>query len=438
MRGGRIMSENPFVFGNPVSGKHFSNREKEIKRITTRLKTMQSTSIVGERRMGKTSLLHYLSDQSEMEKRGFDRGEYIFLYFSFEGLTKMTQEQFWRRILRLLIRAYADSKLSDQMRKIWQGEEIDPFDIEDSFFAVKKQRLKTVLLLDEFDTVTQNENLEPDFFGLLRSLIISRDTELALVTTSGQEIAEMSPKDTLGSPFFNIFETVFLKPFDVNDALQLIDTALVTSGVFFEQTEIEFLTELSGRHPFFLQMGCYYLYDAYTIESLTGKARLTERRELVKKRCMEQAKPHFDYYWRKSTDSEKILLIIIAILNQSEFTSLDNLKTYYQESEFAVSSLEQRGLVLEKYGQYRIFSPMFATWIIREMINKRPSEGAYQAWLKNETPEFVSPFMTEVETRIIDYITPEYWGMIIEWLFRSENMEKILAHFDEVRRSISS
>ncbi|MBI1923961.1 ATP-binding protein [Candidatus Poribacteria bacterium] len=317
------MPGNPFVVGNPVSGRLFSGRENDIARITGRLKTMQSTSIVGERRIGKTSLLYHLSDLSEMEKRGFSPDESAFVYFTFERTQNINPTQFWEHILEVFSGQIRDEEIAAEIETIRQKEEIKAFDIERLFRRITRKKLKIVFLFDEFGSVTQAVNLDVSFFSGLRYLA-STPTQfsLALVTASRRKLSELSHAKVAGSPFFNIFETISLKPFNEEDARHLIHTALAGS-LSFDEKEVESLIELTGCHPFFFQMGCSYLYDAYTTERLTGDEKRAERLKTVKEKCVEQAEQHFDYYWGKSPDPEKILLTTIAILNHAEGIDAD-------------------------------------------------------------------------------------------------------------------
>jgi len=57
------MIVNPFTYGNPISNpKRFFGRKREIEQVFSRLCNVEfeSSSIVGERRIGKTSLFNYL------------------------------------------------------------------------------------------------------------------------------------------------------------------------------------------------------------------------------------------------------------------------------------------------------------------------------------------------------------------------------------------
>ncbi|MCH8902995.1 MAG: hypothetical protein IIA45_03665, partial [Bacteroidetes bacterium] len=151
----------------------------------------------------------------------------------------------------------------------------------------------------------------------------------------------------------------------------------------------------------------------------------------MKDKSAEQAEPHFKYYWGKSRVPEQILLTTIAILSHASSIEkrfdLNNLKKFHQESSNIISGLEERGLVLKKDGQHRIFSPMLEEWIIREIINEKPSEKDYEEWLTDNEGYFAGTRrLYKRAKQITDHIKPKYWGMITEWLSDSENRENIV------------
>ena len=54
--------KSPFTIGPMITkSEEFIGRKAEVNHIITRLRTMQSCSVIGERRIGKSSLLYYLS-----------------------------------------------------------------------------------------------------------------------------------------------------------------------------------------------------------------------------------------------------------------------------------------------------------------------------------------------------------------------------------------
>ena len=66
---------NPFTYGKPVSDPtRFVGREEELQQIFSRLGTssFESSSIVGEGRLGKTSLLNHISHPDTIRRYGLE------------------------------------------------------------------------------------------------------------------------------------------------------------------------------------------------------------------------------------------------------------------------------------------------------------------------------------------------------------------------------
>jgi len=77
------MTTNPFTYGNPIrSANRFIGRQSDLQQIINRLQSSahESTSIVGERRIGKTSLLKYLADKHAAEELGLPPEEFCLIY----------------------------------------------------------------------------------------------------------------------------------------------------------------------------------------------------------------------------------------------------------------------------------------------------------------------------------------------------------------------
>lgn len=71
------MPSNPFTYGNPISDPHrFVGRAREVEQIFGRLRNeeFESSSLVGDHRIGKTSLLKYLANPGVREVHGLGRG----------------------------------------------------------------------------------------------------------------------------------------------------------------------------------------------------------------------------------------------------------------------------------------------------------------------------------------------------------------------------
>ncbi len=158
--------ENPFTFGNPVRDpERFFGRKEEVRQVVNRLLSSahESTSIVGERRIGKTSLLKYIAHPQVAPSLGLDPARYCLIYIDFQGLTDITPQRFWQRVLAKMKRALCSDSLYPEIDRLLGMESFDLFDLEDLCEAIAAENLTTVLLLDEFEYVTQNPNFGRGF-----------------------------------------------------------------------------------------------------------------------------------------------------------------------------------------------------------------------------------------------------------------------------------
>jgi hypothetical protein len=390
------MSTNPFTFGNPIRDPAcFYGRKAEIRQITSRLLSSahESTSIVGERRIGKTSLLNYISHRDVASKLGMTPEQYCLVYLDFQGLTDITPERFWQRVLSRMARSACDPDLGRRFEDLAAQGGLDFFDLEDLFEGVAQRGLNVVLLMDEFEYVTQNANFGADFFGGLRALAIHYS--LSLVPATRRELVDLCHSEEIkGSPFFNIFANVVLRPFTPEEAGELLDGCACTAEIHFSPEEKAFLARLGGGHPFFLQMAGHYLVEGKA-QGLAGEGL----RDFTASHFDEQSDAHLTYLWSHSSESEKITLLAalgLSLAKPSRHTlpTLDNLKRLSPRAPLDVASLGKRGLLLTEDSAYRLFSPAFECWLAREMVapeGQEESPASVEAWLAEGGRERLQP-----------------------------------------------
>ena len=360
------MTSNPFSFGNPVSDpSRFFGREREIRQITDRLQSsaFESTSVVGERRIGKTSLLKHLANPEVAEQMGLSPDEYVVVYVDFQGCNTITQVRFWGRILKRVARSLKDEELAAMAKDLVERDQIDQFDLEDLFLEIDDRGLKLVLLMDEFEYVTKNENFGLDFFAGLRALAIHYP--LAVITATREALVDLCHSESIkGSPFFNIFASVILRPFNQEDSQELVEGIMGESPLQFSEEIRTAIYEMAGGHPIFLQMAGYFFFEGLQMGLQEGE--LTDH---VERNFLEQAEPHFMYQWDHLTDHERIsVLTLLALHHEGNGTpSMDELKEAYQQADYILPDLIKRGLVLEVDNGVSLFSSMFSRWLITEV-----------------------------------------------------------------------
>ncbi|MGH8476366.1 MAG: hypothetical protein ACRER2_11455 [Methylococcales bacterium] len=124
-----------------------------------------------------------------------------------------------------------------------------------------------ILLLDEFEwlirTDHENEALTRDLLGGLRGLMNHASRVLSLIVATRQPLHEICREIRfMGSPFYNSFVYVHLRPFKPDEAESLIQQMLEGSHVHFTEDDKAFLHELAGLQPLLLQAAAFCLFNA--------------------------------------------------------------------------------------------------------------------------------------------------------------------------------
>ena len=406
------MTTNPFTFGNPIRDpSRFYGRKGDIRQIVNRLLSSahESTSIVGERRIGKTSLLCHLSNPVAAAELGLTEDKYCLVYIDFQGLTDITPQRFWQRVLHKMSRAICDQSLIPTIDGLRKRESFDLFDLEDLFETINQRGLYIVLFMDEFEYVTQNPNFGADFFGGLRSLAIHYG--LALVTATRRELVDLCHSDEIkGSPFFNIFANVVLKPFMMADVNELIDGYVEKQLFAFTPDEKAFVLRLGGGHPFFVQMAGYYIVEV-KMQGLRDDLLIAQ----VTAEFDQQARTHFEYYWTHCSESEKITLLSILALSRQKPSkkttpNIDNLSQLHPRARLDVPPLLRRGLVLEVDGNYELLSHSLERWIAREITSapdEQESRKSVDDWLSGGGRENLEPV-----SGVLPKFKKKYWPIV--------------------------
>jgi len=324
--------------------KNFFGRHWESRYIYDRLASMQSSSIVGERRIGKSSLL-YCAKLPEIQARsGFSDtfAKYVFVYLDMQRHALSQQpEELLARILQLIAEEIPN-KLEFDI-----GPKVDYIPFEEQIRTLGQLGLKIVVLFDEFDTVEHNKKLDFEFFNFLRS--IAGQYNIAYVTASQRELSQLSRGDLVSSPFFNIFEGVRLGLMPEDEALELIRQPASQAGESFEK-DTDVVLEWAGRHPYYIQLACRHLWDVIKTE---GRDPGDHYLQKAKHRFLKSTKPHFEYIWDH--------------LNSSERESLGQLVHFGSIEQSYTQSLIKKCVLVESEGDFD-----FACSTFRDFVAQKP------------------------------------------------------------------
>jgi len=235
---------NPFTNRGMITNPdYFFGREEQLNEIITRLRNMQSSSVVGERRIGKSSLLYHLKSTGAHR---IDNSDYCFLYADLQDARFQTANGFLQNVLKML-----DGEADAIKEKNSLNGNLVAFSEEIETLMRKNQQV--VLCLDEFEnTFKHREQFNEDFFDHMRSMLNQR--KLAFVTSTRQTLQKLSLEGKLVSPFYNVFTVIELGEFTEEEARLFLIAS--HKRMNFTDDERKFILSAFEPHPLKLQIIC--------------------------------------------------------------------------------------------------------------------------------------------------------------------------------------
>jgi hypothetical protein len=390
-----LLLKQPFIYGRPVRTDEFLDRKNEVRAILNRLRNGESTAVVGEPHIGKSSLLQHLAQPTARQANlGAEAEALILSPLDLHPVgIDYTPALFWEEVLEpVLDLVEADAELKAILARLTESKYARR-PLERLFNHLGGQGKRLVLLLDEFDVLLRHANFQDaSFFALLRSLA-TRTGGLALVTASRLSVAEMNERghgllDT-GSPFFNNTIEVRLRPFDEATVGALLDRG----GVHFSRDDRRIIRRVAGRHPFLLQA-----MSAALLES-DGEDRHVQAAET----CYGRISFHFDDLWRSLDDATRTTAVILSLVElggralgrEFAYGEIEGVDAFGPE----LNRLAERGLteqvgegwqfdsehlLLWRGARWTVGAQAFAWWVRDVVIAGSRQVPAYDEWLNDK------------------------------------------------------
>jgi hypothetical protein len=325
--------ENPYTPRNPVKDPQmFFGRKTIMEGILKDIyrKQMQSQCIIGERRIGKTSLLYQIMNKSVGEAYRNKSDPLIFIRTDMNFFPASSPEDILKEWITD-ITAILEYHKSVGSGYLHFKRFID--EINDSGY-------KIAILLDEFEAIIKNPYINRDFFEYLRALTQNYNVAFILFSRTPLEYFLRNKKyiSIFSSPFFSILNVSYLSFLKVEDAKNLIIEPSTREGIDLTD-HVDFILEKAYFHPFLIQVICKLLFNE--------KRTAEENCERIMKEFEIQTEEFFLYLWTHSDLDEKVGLV--NLIQNKDIEKNERLK------------LERRSLLKEK--ESKIFCPSFEKFI---------------------------------------------------------------------------
>lgn len=363
-------SLNPFRYGKPVPPERFIGRQDAQRTVFARINNGESTAVVGEPHIGKSSFLRYIrDDRARHDWLGDEAARYAFVDLDCHMLPSSFQPaDFWQEIVARVEECFPGEALRRPIEAA-RGSNFASFALKRLFDTIARGGMRAVVMVDEFDVLLHHENFNTaEFFGALRALAVQTDG-LALLTASRMMVAEMNRRsqeiNPLGSPFFNNLIEVRLLPLRPAEIDHLIDQTLAGTGVTFADDDRAFIMRASGRHPFLAQIAAAALYDAIA-QGVAAQARFAEAERSIQ----GWAAVHFEDVWVRLSPELRRALITLALAELPEPGALvtplddDDQEMRWLADGDLIEVIDDDRLAEWRGERWRICAGSFARWLI--------------------------------------------------------------------------
>lgn len=354
--------KNPFYHRGPVKNiEHFIGREKVTSHIFDRLRHTEDCSIIGPRAIGKTSLMHYISNNEVLRRYHLDPNKYLFVYRDLQrfGENAVVKDFFYEMFLGTISTINQSAFITeDEINRIniESGNAITGInkslleigDLEALIGALSERDYRLVYMFDEFESIANNPNFDFSFYGQLRALSGNPTFNVAYITASKKSIYDLTFNDEIKtSPFFRYFEDFRLGLMNIEEVRGFFRLA-AKNGFIFSSKMRNLIEEWSGCHPFLVQLSCDYFFDL----AMNQKKLKPGEEEEHLRRFIKRHKKHFSYFWKQVDNRERKCLWRVACgktLGPDCRNILDNMRESY--------------LVETQNGNHGIFSLAFERFI---------------------------------------------------------------------------
>ncbi len=258
-RRGKLVRQrfNPYTAGAPILEQQRFFGRQQLREYVLRRIPNNSVMLYGERRIGKTSFQHQL--KRSLTQLDDPVHEFFPVFVDLQGTP---QEKFFGTLAAEIFHELAPKlgaiQPSAPPRDEGYGYAEFVFDIQRVLKALKERssrKVKLVLLIDEVDELN---DYDPRINQRLRSLFMRAFADNLVSVVSGVSIKKHWERE--GSPWYNFFQEIEMKPLDPDEARSLIEAPV--RGVFaFDSGVSDEIVRRTGGKPYLIQRLCSGLVD---------------------------------------------------------------------------------------------------------------------------------------------------------------------------------
>lgn len=356
---------NPFKFGSIVDDPFFTNRKKEISRITSILNSSNHLIIISPRRFGKSSLIfkvvnglnrpvisldmQLLTSTADLAAQLLKR---VYRVFPFEKIRNLVKKF---RIIPTININPVNNEVNIEFQKAKSELPI----LEDVLNLIEKLstvRKKIIVIFDEFQEV---RDIDSNLFHQLRA-IMQHHQKINYVFLGSQESLIRDIFEKKKSPFYHFGLLLPLGKIPLEDFKSYLLKGFnqITEG---SKHLINEITNFTKCHPYYTQQLAYEVWNLLVVKN--------ELKDIVKKAIDRLIDIHdlgYEHLWNTFNRTDKKLMIGLSQSNLSPLTDKFNRNYDIGATSTAYSSIKRlmkSGYLTRVNSNYEIDDPFFSLWI---------------------------------------------------------------------------
>ncbi|UCF07896.1 MAG: HEAT repeat domain-containing protein, partial [Thermoplasmata archaeon] len=301
---------NPYITGGPIkpsSKDMFFGRHDVFEFIKNNISSTTQKNVLiiqGERRTGKTSILYRAP-----EVLG---DEYVCVFLDGQEFGRASLDYLFYRMAKLTAQACNEKGIKVPLppRRVFKE---DPwYEFKDQFLEKLSKALGDrylVYLVDEFESLeyaVSNGTMDAVIFDYIRNLM-QHEERLVFIFAGVHRLEEMM-RDYWGV-LFNIALYWKISFLEESAARQLIVKPVEGCNMMYDDLAQEKIIRATACHPYFVQLLCRFMINRHN--SLKKNYITVQDVNLELDNVVEKAKPHFNYIWTLSSQSERLLLALL-------------------------------------------------------------------------------------------------------------------------------
>ncbi len=366
-----LQEVNPYIVGPPITDeKAFFGRRTELSRILGAV-INNHFLISGERRIGKTSLLHQVKRHLEKIAESDPIYRLWPIYLTLQGVP---EEKFFIKLIGAILQG--TNLDGSDLGLVYPTEVYDDFDFEEDLrriighlrAQVCPKQVRLILCVDELDVLV---DYPAAFREQLRAVIQEVDPAVRLVAAGVVAVEQESLRT---SPFYNQFTRVELNTLSREEVEQLIRQPTAESYDFTD-VAVDYIIDKSHGLPSEVQRLCQYAVN----EMLESKASRVDLRqaELAFESAIKYHEPGFQQtWWGGQYKNAGLLQPSFSEEQREELRQALEVngglipKRAYEGEDAVFSRRELDNLTYESKDGLRLTS-CFTTWMERNVLRGR-------------------------------------------------------------------